>query len=69
MENQIVKHGNITLEIEFVRREDADKATVARVDACEEEFRKMLLDRYYDDRAGTAQRRFTHNQQPKGNGK
>lgn len=51
MENQIVKHGNITLEIEFVRREDADKATVARVDACEEEFRKMLLDRYYDDRA------------------
>lgn len=51
MKQKAEKPKKIKIEIEFVRRKDADKATLARIDACEEEFRKLLLDRYYDDRA------------------
>ena len=51
MKQKTEKQGKIKIEVCFVKREDADEATLTRIDACEEEFRKLLLDRYYCDRA------------------
>lgn len=42
------KTEKIKLEVCFVNREDADEATLARMDACEEEFRGWLSDKYHE---------------------